>query len=108
MDYEQLRSLSARGEVSHTFSHQARAWDRRSWSACGPHLGRMYTCLSPKAELINLSLKLIKSCGYSFVDISSNRARRDRNSDEFDSDPTQVVSFDNARVRSLIVVRDVP
>ena len=61
-------------------------WDRRSWSACQPHIGRLYTCLSVKAELIHLYLKLMKPCSYSFVDIGSNRARRDRNSDEFDSD----------------------
>jgi len=107
MDYEQHRSLSGRGEVPHTFSHQACAWDRRSWSACGPHLGRLYMCLPVKVELIELSSKLIKPCNYSFVDIGSNRARRDRNSDDFDSDRRKSVLFDNARVRSLLVARGV-
>ena len=107
MDPERVTVSLGRGEVSHTFSHQARAWDRRSWSACGPHLGRLYTCLSAKVELIDLSLKLVKLCAHSFVDISSNRARRDRNSDEFDSASAKVVLLDNARVRSLLVVRDV-
>ena len=86
MDFEQLRSLSGRGEMPLTFSHLACVGDCRSWSACGPHLGRLYTCWSVKVELIKLSFKLIKRCSYSFVDIGSNRARRDRNSDEFDSD----------------------
>ena len=86
MDNQQLRSLFGRGEVPHTFSDQARAWDRRSWSAVEPHLGRLYTCLLAKAELFDLSLKLIKPCSFSFVDIRSNRARRDRKSDEFESD----------------------
>ena len=82
-----------------------RAWDRRSWSACGPHLGRLYTCLSAKVELIDLSLKLAKLCAHSFVDISSNRARRDRNSDKFESDRRKSALVDNAQVRSLLVVR---
>ena len=106
MDPEQLTVSLGRGEVSHTFSHQARCvWDRRPWSACGPHLGRLYTCLSAKVELIDLSLKLVKPCAHSFVDISSNRARRDRNSDKFESRIDALVLFDNARVRSLLVVR---
>ena len=41
---------------------------------------------SYKAELINLYFKLVKLCSYSFVDVGSNLARRDRNSDEFNSD----------------------
>jgi hypothetical protein len=107
MDPEQLTVSLGREEVSHTFSHQARACDRRSWSARGPHLGRVYTCFSAKVELIDLSLKLIKPCSYSFVDIRSNRARRNRSSDEFALDRRKFVYFDKARVWSLLVVRDV-
>ena len=72
------------GERCHTLCRIRRVRGTvRSCSACGPHLGRLYTCLSAKLELIDLSLKLIKPCSYSFVDIRSNRARRDRSSDEF-------------------------
>jgi hypothetical protein len=86
MDPEQLMVSLGRGEANCEWAREAHAWDRRSWSACQPHIGRLYTCLSVKAELINLYFKLMKPCSYSFVDIGSNRARRDRNSDEFDSD----------------------
>ena len=94
------------GERCHKLSRiRRRVWDRRSWSACGPHLGRLYTCLSAKVQLISMSLKLVKLCAHSFVDISSNRARRDRNSDKFESDRRKSALVDNARVRSLLVVR---
>ena len=98
MDPEQLMVSLGRGEANCEWAREAHAWDRRSWSACQPHIGRLYTCLSVKAELIHLYFKLMKPCSYSFVDIGSNRARRDRNSDEFDSDrrKSEVVLFDNA------------
>ena len=94
------------GERCHKLSRiRRRVWDRRSWSACGPHLGRLYTCLSAKVELIDLSLKLVKPCAHSFVDISSNRARRDRNSESDRRKSALSTLVDNARVRYLLVVR---
>ena len=51
-----------------------------------------------------LSLMRMKPCSYSFVDIGSDRARRDRNLDEFDSIRARVDFIDDARVRSLLVV----
>ena len=66
-----------------------------------PHLGGLCTRLSVKAELHMLSLMRMKPCSYSFVDIGSDRARRDRNLDEFD---TRFDFIDDARVRSILVV----
>ena len=86
MDPEQLTVSLGRGEVSQTFSHQAACVGPSLMVGMRTHLGRLYTCLSAKVELVDLSLKLVKPCAHSFVDISSNRARRDRNSDKFDSD----------------------